>query len=354
MLVPRLAALLFAGVPFLGPPLGNPPLGGPAFAWPPPAGALPLGADVPPAGGTSRIAVWTDRDGPYRRGEAARVYLRVDAPSWVAVFRVDTDGRIRALFPRDPWSNPRLHSQRELELTGGRDADVFRVDDDPGVGYLFAIAADRPLDFRPITRGNAWDYRLIGGRVQGDPYVALTDLAARLSPAGAYDYDIAPYYVGRHYDYPRFVCYDCHASAAYDEWNPYALSCSRYRVVIRDDPSYYPYRYGGRNVVPGRPVHPGPRYVFQETSPAAERGSERTAERASGRAEPWRRRAETDRRGEAASPPAAAPPGRRDEPSPRQAAKPDEAASPAAPDRRRAGAAEPRSTGEPELRRRRP
>ena len=64
-------------------------------------------------------------------------------------------------------------------------------------------------------------------------------------PGGDYDYDISPYYVGRRYDYPRFVCYDCHAYASYREWDPYHSSCTRYRVVVRDDPDYYPYHYGG-------------------------------------------------------------------------------------------------------------
>ena len=78
----------------------------------------------------------------------------------------------------------------------GRGGRSFQVDDDPGVGYLFAVAAAEPFDFRDITRGDYWDYRLIDdGRIQGDPYVRLTDLAARIAPGGDYDYDIAPYYV---------------------------------------------------------------------------------------------------------------------------------------------------------------
>ena len=71
----------------------------------------------------------------------------------------------------------------------------------------------------------------------------------------------------RHYDYPRFVCYDCHAYASYNEWDPYRASCTRYRVVVRDDPRFYPYRYGGRNVVADRPAHPGPRFVFRDADP---------------------------------------------------------------------------------------
>src|SRR5215207_4292883 len=107
---------------------------------------------------SGRVTVWSDRDVPYRRGESARVYISVDEPSYVTVFRVDTDGRLRVLFPREPWTDT----------------------------YV---------------------------RIQGDPYVRLTDLAARIAPDGDYDYDIAPYYVDRRYDYPRFVCYDCHAYA---------------------------------------------------------------------------------------------------------------------------------------------
>src|SRR5215207_10839473 len=218
---------------------------------------------------SGRVTVWSDRDVPYSRGESARVYISVDEPSYVTVFRVDTDGRLRVLFPREPWTDTYVRGQDELEVTGARGGRSFQVDDDPGVGYLFAIAATEPFDFRDIARGDYWDYRLIdGGRIQGDPYVRLTDLAARIAPDGDYDYDITPYYVDQRYDYPRFVCYDCHAYASYREWDPYRASCSRYRIEVRDDPRYYPYRYGGgRNVVAERPAHPGPRYVFRDADP---------------------------------------------------------------------------------------
>jgi len=232
----------------------------------------------------ARVSVWTDRDDPYARGEAADVFLSVDQPSYVAVFRVDTDGRVRVLFPREPWSDTYVRKGRDFQVAGPRGGRSFLVDDDPGVGYLFALASSEPLDFRDITRGDYWDYRLIdGGRIQGDPYVRLTDLAARLVPQGDYDYDITPYYVDRRFDYPRFVCYDCHAYASYREWNPYESACTRYRVVIRDDPEYYPYRYGGRNVVAERPAHPAPRFVFRDADPRRPSVSHGDPERRRGR-----------------------------------------------------------------------
>ena len=230
---------------------------------------------APPARRTveaGRVAVWADREDPYDRGDPARVYLGVEQPTHVAVFRVDTDGRIRVLFPREPWGETWVRRARELEVTGGRGGRAFVVDDDPGIGYLLAVSSAEPFDFDDLARRDHWDYRAFeGGRISGDPYVALADLAARIAPRGDYDYDISPYYVERRYEYPRFVCYDCHAYAKYDEWDPYRRACARFRVVIYDDPRYYPYRSGrGRNVVMQRPLRPEPRYVFRDASPERE------------------------------------------------------------------------------------
>lgn len=243
--------MLLAGLPFSSPPANDAITNSPARR----------SADAP-----GRIAVWADRKEPYRRGQAARVYLSAEHPTHVAVFRVDTDGRIEVLFPREPWGNTYIREATELQVTGDHGGRSFIVDDDPGIGYLFAVASSHPFDFEDIALGERWDYRAIeGGRVRGDPYVALSDLAARLARGDDYDYDINTYHVERRYEYPRFVCYDCHAYASYEEWDPYRRACSRFRVVIYDDPRYYPYRaLRGRNVVMQRPGQPGPRYVFRD------------------------------------------------------------------------------------------
>jgi hypothetical protein len=218
------------------------------------------------------IRVWTDRERPYRRGEEARIYFRTDRPAYVTVLRVDTDGRIRILFPRQPWGRTYVRGGRTLEAAVSRDRGAFTVQDYPGIGYVFAVASASPFRYDEITRGDYWDFRLVGaGRIRGDPYVALTDLAARIAPRSGYRYDIAPYYVEQRYAFPRFVCYDCHSYAGYEEWNPYATRCARFRVVIHDDPAYYPYRYNqGRSVVAERPIRPAPRYVFKDAEPGTE------------------------------------------------------------------------------------
>ncbi len=216
-----------------------------------------------------RISVWTNRDeDPYRRGEQARVYFKAETDGYIAVLRVDTDGRIRVLFPREPWEDNFARGGRTFEVLDRNDR-AFTIDDYPGVGYLFAVSSPDPFRFDEFIRGDHWDYRLIAdGRVRGDPYVSLTEFASRIAGPGEYDYDIVPYYVDQHYDYPRFVCYDCHNYVSYSYWNPYHYSCNRFRIVIYDDYYYYPYRhYRGRNVVIVRPYRPGPRYVFKDHGP---------------------------------------------------------------------------------------
>ncbi len=244
--------------------------------------ALALGAGVPAPlaramdraaawrhGAEPLVTIWTQRDeDPYARGDRVRVFVRTERAFHLTVIRLDTDGRVRILFPNEPWEDTWTRGGRTLEVLGRRDAHAFTVDDPPGVGYVFAIASSEPFDFREITRGDRWDYRAVAdGRVRGDPYVALTDLADRL--AYDYDYDITPYFVDERYDYPRFVCYDCHTYAGYRSWDPYRATCSSFRLVIYDDPYYYPYRhYDGRGVVIVRPRRPAARYVFKDADPA--------------------------------------------------------------------------------------
>ncbi len=216
-----------------------------------------------------RVEVWTDRgDSPYTSGQGVRAHFRADRDAFVTILRVDTDGRVRVLFPREPWEDNFARGGRDYEVQGGVDRDAFYIDDYPGVGYLFAVASADPFVYDGIQSRDHWDYRLIAdGRVRGDPYVALTDLAQRIVPDGYsdWDYDITPYYVQQHYDYPRFLCYDCHSYVSYPYWSPYDYTCVRFRIVVFDDPYYYPYRYyGGTRVVFTRPYRPEPRFIFKD------------------------------------------------------------------------------------------
>ncbi len=328
-----------------------------------------------------RVSVWTDRENPYRHGQRARIYFRTDEPGYVTVLRVDTDGRLRTLFPIQPWGRAKVRGGQTHELSDTRNGRGFTIDDDPGIGYLFALSSPLPFQYEDITRGDYWDFRVIDdGRIQGDPYVALTDLATRIAPRGDYQYDITPYYVERHYQYPRFVCYDCHSYASYDEWDPYSTSCARFRVVIYDDPAYYPYRDNtGRNVVIPSPRRLAPKYVFKDTKPRTEyvtRQPERERDRPETRTERGRTSADVGGPGAIPTPGVPRPQprsraesvtpapllhedpsveGRRSRPRAEEPARlqPVDREPRQVPPVQR-GARNPQSTGEPELRRRKP
>jgi len=225
---------------------------------------------VAPPSYRPKVEVWTNGgENPYSAGQAVQVLFQTDQDAYVTVLRVDTDGRVRVLFPRAPWEDNLARGGHVYEVQGPGAAGGFRADDYPGQGYLFAVASSDPFAYGAIESAERWNYELIadGGRIRGDPYAALTELAERIVSAesGAWDYDVTPYYVQQHYEYPRFLCYDCHAYVSFRTWNPYDYSCVRFRIVMYDDPYYYPYRsYGGTRVVFRRPYRPEPRFIFRD------------------------------------------------------------------------------------------
>jgi hypothetical protein len=98
--------------------------------------------------------------------------------------------------------------------------------------------------------------------------LAMDDYVAALIPDWeytAYALDFTPYHVEERHEYPRFLCYDCHGFRPYYSWNPYRYTCSSFRVVIYNDPYYYPAtRYRGTRVVYVRPRRGTPQFAFKE------------------------------------------------------------------------------------------
>ena len=212
------------------------------------------------------VELWVSGDNLFRRGDRARVYFRTDEDAYVTIVRIDTDGRVDILFPEDPYDNAEVRGGHTYRVYG-HGHESFVINDYPGLGYIFAIASWEPFDYDRVSRGRHWDYRYAGGRVHRDPYVAARDFADLLlvDSRASYSFDVAEYHVERRVSYPRFLCYDCHAYRPYSVWNPYSHACVKFRIVVWDDPYYYPYRrYGGRRVVYVRERVREPRYEFKE------------------------------------------------------------------------------------------
>jgi len=220
------------------------------------------------------IRLWTSHGEVYRRGERVRIFFRTEQDAHVTIFRVDTDGRVRVLFPREPSEDNYVRGGYTYDVPNYGQHDAFVVDDDPGVGYVFGVASGEPFTYDQVTSSDQWDLALVsdGGRIHGDPGQSLEDLVQFIVPQGATDYDthLLPYDVEQHFDYPRFVCYDCHSYVGYASWNPYSAWCPRYTLFVYRDPFYfypsywYPTRYyGGTRVVYSRPAERGGLYMFK-------------------------------------------------------------------------------------------
>jgi len=216
--------------------------------------------------------VWLDRgeEPVLQRGQRARIYYRVSESAFVAIFHIDTNGTLRLVFPSSPQENHYARGGRDYRVLFP-ESSYWYVADDPGMGYFFIVASPEPFDFRSFGYSRfagGWDLSQVGRQVYGDPYLAMDDNVAALIPDWEYvDYglDFTSYHVERHYDYPRFLCYDCHGFQPYYSWNPYVYSCTSFRVVIYNDPYYYPAtRYRGTRVVYVQPRRGVAHFGFKE------------------------------------------------------------------------------------------
>ncbi len=242
--------------------------------------AAPSGMDVAEGLRDIEARVWTDRgDEPLVfRGDRVRIYYRTTSDAYISILNINTDGTVRLVYPRSPDDVHYARAGRDYRLLFPR-SEFWRVEDSPGMGYFFIVASSQPFDFSAFgysRYAGGWDLSNIGDAVYSDPYQAIDDYVTYLVPDWEYaDYaiDFATYHVDRKYEYPRFMCYQCHGFRAYASWNPYHSTCTNFTVVAYNDPYYYPgRRYRGDRVVFAKPVQPfRARFEFKERA-RGERG----------------------------------------------------------------------------------
>lgn len=255
-----------------------------------PAIASPSGPMAEPA-----IRVWLNKRADLRRGDRGRVYVHPDVDGYLLVLHVEPDGRIRVLFPLDPYDDNYVRGNRDYEIEGRGGREAFRVYEQEGTGTVFAAFSRDPFQFGDFVLDDHWDYRLLEQwrlTPDLDPETELTALTQHLTSGSYYDYDLATYFVGRevattYYTYPRSYG----ISIGFGNWYPYSWRAWAYSSswVCNDpfwwdsyrcnpyywgyatywhDPWYWnPYRYSGwygygyyypRTYV----YYTGPRYVY--------------------------------------------------------------------------------------------
>src|SRR5688500_2585966 len=219
-----------------------------------------------------RVRVWLDDDRTFRRGDRERVSFRTEEDAYVTVVRIDTDGRMRIIYPERPAYEHRVAGGRIYSVDGVSDGS-FRIHDGAGMGYIFAIASWDRFDFE-----RAYDspFHQVGYRVRGDPYEAVSSLAEEMLPYrdALYSTHAAEYYVDNHRDYPRYSCNECHFGGSHPgHWHPHLHTCPYIRLVIfgghhhHHYPDYYPYYYyHGHRRVYVRQHRYRPQYEFKEVA----------------------------------------------------------------------------------------
>jgi hypothetical protein len=164
------------------------------------------------------VQVWLDEEARYERGDQARVFARTARDGYLVVLHADTEGRVRVLFPLDPWLDDFVRGGEGIELRTRGDREAFLVEERDGSGIVLAAWSAEPFRFEAFVRGDHWDYRAIAPEgVRNDPEAALLDIVYTMADGRRYEYDVAPYLVGRDtYDrYDRSPVY-----VAVDRWKP--------------------------------------------------------------------------------------------------------------------------------------
>jgi len=211
---------------------------------------------------TLRVSIWLDRDQDevYNRGDEQRVTFQTNEDAYAVVYRIDTDGMVTVLWPRDRLDDGFVFGGHEYRLPG-REAPALRIRESEGEGYVQALASRYPFDLRALEldflgEGGREDY---GFRVAGDPFLAMNEVNHAITGLeDSRDHVIsnhARYYVHRVVDHPRYLCSQCHADDVV-RYDPYGSHCT---LVID-----YDYGWSNRWYVQYGyfPVYWNPVYVY--------------------------------------------------------------------------------------------
>lgn len=180
---------------------------------------------------TLRVSVWLDRDQDevYNRGDEQRVTFQTNEDAYAVVYRIDTDGLVSVLWPRDRLDDGFVFGGHEYRLPG-REAAALRIREEEGEGYVQAVVSRYPFDLRALEidfLGEGGDD--YGFRVAGDPFLAMNEVNFAIT--GLEDSrdqvvtNHARYYVHRVVDHPRYLCSQCHTDDT-PRYDPYAGHCT--------------------------------------------------------------------------------------------------------------------------------
>jgi Domain of unknown function (DUF4384) len=150
---------------------------------------------TPPAPAPQVVRVWLDQRAPLSRGMSVRVYVEAAQDGNLVVLHRRTDGRVEALFPRTPGSDPFVRAGT-YEIRGSGDRAAWVVAEPDGNGMVLAALSSDPLRFDEFVRAATWNEDALGSIGSGsEPEGALSDVVQRMLGDGALSYDVVSYTV---------------------------------------------------------------------------------------------------------------------------------------------------------------
>jgi len=94
-----------------------------------------------------QIWIWPDRGegAAYRDGDPISFYVETTRDCFLILYNIDTRGRLRILFPADPWDDNFVPAGESIRFPRPQDPYDWRVDGPSGVEYVQAIASEFPI-----------------------------------------------------------------------------------------------------------------------------------------------------------------------------------------------------------------
>ena len=104
-------------------------------------GLVPPGTTQDPA-----VKVWLNKGDRVDRGDRVKAYVRTDDDGYLLVLHVEPDGRIRFLYPIDPYVDNFVRGHDKVEIRGRGGREAFRVYQEDGLGTVFAASRHMEAD----------------------------------------------------------------------------------------------------------------------------------------------------------------------------------------------------------------
>ncbi|MFB3112182.1 MAG: DUF4384 domain-containing protein, partial [Gemmatimonadales bacterium] len=142
------------------------------------------------------VQVWLDKTEHLQYGEHLRVYVRTEADGHLVVLHADPEGRVRVLFPLDPFTDDFVRGNRDYEIRNREDHEAITTVGTTGFGTVYVAYSQDPFAYGAFALGDHWDNRVLADvELTGDAERELTEIAQQMASGTEFIYDLQTYYL---------------------------------------------------------------------------------------------------------------------------------------------------------------